>query len=67
MNKKNFVIAISIMDKGIQRVEHSKIRNSKISLKLFVWEFPEKEIIGSSLHQNNRVVMPITKLVEEIK
>uniref|UniRef100_K4A4E2 Uncharacterized protein n=1 Tax=Setaria italica TaxID=4555 RepID=K4A4E2_SETIT len=37
------------------------------SLKLFVWKFPEKLIIGCSLHRNNRAVMLITKLVEEMK
>ncbi|KAL5679693.1 hypothetical protein ACJX0J_006078 [Zea mays] len=35
-----------------------------ISLKLFIWKFPKKLIIGSSLHRNNRAVMLITKLNE---
>jgi len=30
-------------------------------------KFPKKLIIGSSLHQNNRVIMLITKLFEDIK
>ena len=54
-------------DRGIHKVEHNKMRNGKISLKLFVWKFPEKLIIGSSLHRNNRAVMLITKLVAEMK
>jgi hypothetical protein len=29
--------------------------------------FPEKLIIGSSIHRNNRAVTLITKLVEETK
>lgn len=51
----------------LHRVEDSKIRNRKISLKLFVWKFPEKLMMGSSLQRNNNTVMLITKLFEEIK
>jgi hypothetical protein len=71
-NNRNSVIAISVYsmystDRGIHKVEHNKIRNWKIPLKLFIWKFPEKLIIGSSLHRNNRVVMLITKLIKEMK
>lgn len=35
---------------------------------LYVWKFPEKLVICSSLYRNNRAVMFITtKLVEEMK
>lgn len=72
MNKRNFVIVIFVylmyfMDRGIYRVEYSKIRNWKILLKLFVWKFFEKLIIGFFFYWNNRVVMFIIKFVEEMK
>ena len=52
-NNRKSVRAISVhsmysTDRGIHRVEHSKIRNWKISLKLFVRKFPEKLILRSS-------------------
>ena len=38
-----------------------------LTLYTILWKFPEKLIIGSSLHRNNRPVMIITKLVGEMK
>lgn len=49
-------------DRGI---EHSKIRNWKISLILSVMKSSEKLIISYSFHQNNRATILITKLVEK--